>query len=102
MAKDRVQRIEQLSERRIRGAQARQRKEVVGALIGEQQKLYISQLIGRSRAERKVAEDEVWKLIALDDLYQGLQRQIDDGLAAEGKLDKMVSEPEEPADGDAF
>ena len=86
---DRTRRIERLDRQRLKGLRAESILEVLEPALEGRRQAYFQELVTRSRADGHVAEDVVWRMVALDDLVGDLDRDVGGGKVAERKLEEM-------------
>ena len=94
-AERRAKRIALLDERRIRGNRADAQRQAIDGLLADRQAAYLKSLVSTSRTDGAVAEAEVWKLVALDDIRWDLEAQINAGRSAEGELADIAEQARE-------
>lgn len=87
---DREANIEKLDRKRIAGQRAAYQQQALEEVFEARQKQYVVQLIAKTTKDREVATDEVWKLVALNDLLTDLRRTIGEGRKAERVLAEMA------------
>ena len=88
-AEDRARRMDRLDKLRIKGNVAVNLLREFEPFFEGRRKAYFQELVSRTRADGHVAEDIVWRMVALDDLIGDLDRDVGGGRAAEKKLEEM-------------
>lgn len=86
---DRIKQIETLDATRIKGARARQTREMVEDVLAKAQDRYMKELIARTRGDGAVYEAAVYKIVAISDIVQDLDNIVGRGERAAKKLNNM-------------
>ena len=88
-SEDRTKRIARLDKQRLKGARAENVLRDMEPILEARRQAYFQELVTRSRREGRIAEDVVWRMVALDDLVQDLDRDVGGGRVADRKLEEM-------------
>ena len=84
---DELRVLEQRMAAKLRGQKAATTLESLREWFELQQKMYLQALVTKTRQEDMPAASEVWKLVALDDVFNDLANAISEGRGAERELD---------------
>ena len=85
----RQKRLESLRRRANKGEQAKLILGQLESVFEARRQSYFMELVTRTRADGRVYDAGVWKMVALDDLVQELDNDIGGGIAAEQKLEEL-------------
>ena len=86
---DRARRYDRLDKQRLKGVRAENVLREAEPFFEARRQAYFQELVTRTRQDGHIAEDVVWRMVALDDLVGDLDRDVGGGKVAEKKLEEM-------------